>query len=586
MSTTGDGTHIVLTRRQAWRYSLGLLLIYHVAHQLASQLRGQLASIRVHLSTDLGGHMLRSSVHTHNLNLRALEQHMHDRRRALLNASSVMMLGQCSGCPEPSEFFHGHFDGEMEFVKPWREMEGAEASVKGAYLDLFANPNQSDLLVGGACDTYRAFAEAGGIRRKHVLVAGINENWGEFSTPVPNRTVDWGEWRGHFESNGCREEDLWAYLDNENVSAVFTTTHQFIDHPKAISVPLGVHDPDILIELLRRGDAPNRTELLVINQSLQPHRVEIANSVIANFNRTGTIVENAYVPEGDKYPAACKICARSERNGVGHLPRLGGARLGDDPVLERYYRKDGFYRTFDDLPVLWVDHFDNVTPALLEAEYPRILSRARSYKLEKLTNWWWVNLINSYREHPGRPSIPKEPKRDVAEKDESQSASLPEAATATSLDETPGISHWRTQGNASACREVMFYVDSRLPRGKDTFVRSSWTIASHVVRTSAAFNETCLAFFHVSEKRLDGMRLHRGTRAMLQIALEAAQPLLQHDDGLVCEFGVASGRSIRMTNEMLPLETPIHGFDTFTGLPHAWGSELDVTATSRLRILL
>ena len=69
------------------------------------------------------------------------------------------------------------------------------------------------------------------------------------------------------------------------------------------------------------------------------------------------------------------------------------------------------------------------------------------------------------------------------------------------------------------------------------------------------------------------LNLHRGTRAMLQIALEAAQPLLQHDDGLVCEFGVASGRSIRMTNEMLPLETPIHGFDTFTGLPHAWGSE-------------
>ena len=60
---------------------------------------------------------------------------------------------------------------------------------------------------------------------------------------------------------------------------------------------------------------------------------------------------------------------------------------------------------------------------------------------------------------------------------------------------------------------------------------------------------------------------------MLQIALDAAQPLLKHDDGLVCEFGVASGRSVRMTQELLPLETPIHGFDTFTGLPVAWGTE-------------
>ena len=76
-------------------------------------------------------------------------------------------------------------------------------------------------------------------------------------------------------------------------------------------------------------------------------------------------------------------------------------------------------------------------------------------------------------------------------------------------------------------------------------------------------------------RRADPYRLslHRGTKAMLEIALEAAQPLLQHDDGLVCEFGVASGRSARMTQEMLPLDTHIHGFDTFTGLPVAWGNE-------------
>ena len=53
---------------------------------------------------------------------------------------------------------------------------------------------------------------------------------------------------------------------------------------------------------------------------------------------------------------------------------------------------------------------------------------------------------------------------------------------------------------------------------------------------------------------------------MLEIALEAAQPLLQYEDGLVCEFGVASGRSCRMTQELLPLNTRIDGFDTFTGL--------------------
>ena len=63
--------------------------------------------------------------------------------------------------------------------------------------------------------------------------------------------------------------------------------------------------------------------------------------------------------------------------------------MGTIPVLETYGRQDGFYRTFDDLPVLWVDHYDNVTPSLLEEAYPRILRGARNYKFEKLTNWWW-----------------------------------------------------------------------------------------------------------------------------------------------------------------------------------------------------
>ena len=70
--------------------------------------------------------------------------------------------------------------------------------------------------------------------------------------------------------------------------------------------------------------------------------------------------------------------------------------------------------------------------------------------------------------------------------------------------------------------------------------------------------------------------LQRGTRDMLQIAVDAAMPLIQAVGGeraLVCEFGVGNGRSLRMTQELLPLHVPIHGFDTFTGLPQAWGNE-------------
>mmetsp|Transcript_11190 Transcript_11190/g.28347 ORF Transcript_11190/g.28347 Transcript_11190/m.28347 type:complete len:448 (+) Transcript_11190:127-1470(+) len=74
------------------------------------------------------------------------------------------------------------------------------------------------------------------------------------------------------------------------------------------------------------------------------------------------------------------------------------------------------------------------------------------------------------------------------------------------------------------------------------------------------------------------LNLHRGTRDMLKLALDAAMPLIENQrenraHGLVGEFGVGSGKSMRMTQEILPLDIEMHGFDTFTGLPHAWGSE-------------
>ena len=63
------------------------------------------------------------------------------------------------------------------------------------------------------------------------------------------------------------------------------------------------------------------------------------------------------------------------------------------------------------------------------------------------------------------------------------------------------------------------------------------------------------------------LNLHRGTRDMLKLALDAAMPLIEQQrqnraQGLLCEFGVGSGKSMRMTQEILPLDIEMHGFDT------------------------
>jgi tetratricopeptide (TPR) repeat protein len=78
--------------------------------------------------------------------------------------------------------------------------------------------------------------------------------------------------------------------------------------------------------------------------------------------------------------------------------------------------------------------------------------------------------------------------------------------------------------------------------------------------------------WHTRKIPSEDLNVYRGTRDMLTVALNAARPLIE-EGGIVAEFGVGSGRSLRLTQELLPLNTPIHGFDTFTGLPQAWGNE-------------
>jgi len=259
------------------------------------------------------------------------------------------------------------------------------------------------LLVGKGnmvCDAINIFRETGGVK-KHALVVHINENWGAFSSEIPNRTINWGGNSFSRESHdgGCGRNDLWYYLNHTNVSAIFTTTHQnaIEPHPKVFSLPLGVKKASEISRKLHEKPMAKRTKLLMINQSHRLHRPSISESVIANFNGT---IRNTYMKDGMDYwqqlhEAKFILCP----SGLGYDTYRSWEALvmGAIPVLETYYRQDGFYRVYDDLPVLWVDHYDNVTPSLLEEAYPRILSKAHEYKFEKLTNQWWVDLINSYR---------------------------------------------------------------------------------------------------------------------------------------------------------------------------------------------
>lgn len=118
-----------------------------------------------------------------------LQIYMHNQRKLLLNESSMINLGLRSAQYDKvsSRFIQDSFP-DIEVVE---SLKSKNISERDKYLNDFASADPSrDLLYGGVCDTISIFRETKGMRR-HVLISHLNENWGAFSTPVENRTVNW-----------------------------------------------------------------------------------------------------------------------------------------------------------------------------------------------------------------------------------------------------------------------------------------------------------------------------------------------------------------------------------------------------------
>jgi len=65
--------------------------------------------------------------------------------------------------------------------------------------------------------------------------------------------------------------------------------------------------------------------------------------------------------------------------------------------------------------------------------------------------------------------------------------------------------------------------------------------------------------------------LYYFTYDMIQLALQSTQQTMKERGGLILEFGVYHGKTIRMIASHFTQEA-IHGFDTFTGIPEDWHS--------------
>jgi len=280
----------------------------------------------------------------------------------------------------------------------------------------------------------------------HVLIVGVNnvlaENCGTFSEIIPNKTGKCSKSLEYkWNKAGCSLEDVAAYLDHPDTKAVVTTQYQSYDHPKVHSIPLGIKKKELLVEILKtyasksRDSIPDaireanaafpqrehqndtisntitkttttttatftRPQWLMINCAPRGMREAALERVIHNFGGT---VQNTYQAAGpgrkvrlsdylDELKRS-KFILSPGGIGLDCYRHWEALYMGTIPVLEHLNRKDGWYRTLSDLPVAWIDSYDNLTPQWLQYEYARIIQNYQRYNYEKLTKGWWIQMI-------------------------------------------------------------------------------------------------------------------------------------------------------------------------------------------------
>jgi hypothetical protein len=269
---------------------------------------------------------------------------------------------------------------------------------------IMTNTSRHFVYADDLCSTSRQLQEIKD-SKAHILLLHLNENWGGLSSVVPGRTTDWVDLEEKFK--GCWE-DIYAYLDLPTTLAVFTSQFQHIAHPKVHSIPLGImrHLRGSIVETAHQPGSRTRAKLLMINGKNRTNRQKIHDRVIKNFNGR---LQNTYRSSGsDTYESYVEEMRRSKfilsPSGLGWdcYRHWEAIYLGTIPVLEHYNRLDGWYRTLDDLPVAWVDFYDNLTQSVLDREYSRITRNPERYKYEKLTMQWWIDFVNSFLPGPSK----------------------------------------------------------------------------------------------------------------------------------------------------------------------------------------
>jgi galactosyl transferase GMA12/MNN10 family len=256
-------------------------------------------------------------------------------------------------------------------------------------VEIWRNSTRDFIFTERMCTAARDFRLAGS-EKKHVAIMHLNENWGAFSGYVPNKTGNWGTYPSIL-GTCASHNDIWSYLNHSNTFAIVTDQFQHINHPKVHSIPLGLSTE--LKSTPSVDQFSERTQLLMVNAHDGLERSVGIQTAIRNFNGT---VKNTYgnLENYISELSRSKFILSPAGFGWDCYRNWEALIYGAIPIIEHYNRTDGWFRTFEGLPVVLVSTFDEVTPEFLNSEYER-LSKSRDYTFEKLSTEYWIDFVRS-----------------------------------------------------------------------------------------------------------------------------------------------------------------------------------------------
>ena len=145
--------------------------------------------------------------------------------------------------------------------------------------------------------------------------------------------------------------------------------------------------PEIKYKILQDNKLNLKTNLIYINFSTKTHkcRPKILDKIIKNgFKKNNGKDWDKFIEELSTY----KFCACPRGNGVDTYRMYEALCLNVIPVVEKNII---IYNYFNDLPILWIDNWDIITPEYLNMKYEEI--KNKSYNLDKLNFSYWKEKI-------------------------------------------------------------------------------------------------------------------------------------------------------------------------------------------------